>query len=331
MTSRTGRRYPTWEQFKEIIDRGVPRIVAIQGTPRVVLFVLDGGDRIGLRIYHPPVDPSELPPPLEDVEILQGGKGRDTYLELSSTARLLYREFYSVLLPVAHNAQIDHVPPLDAIRETVEDLRRLLRRKPLLDEDRQLGLLGELLMLERLLAVRGLDALDAWTGPKNEPHDFRYGNNELEVKSTRNRRRIHIISSIDQLSPTPGRRLFIVSYQFGLAGADAGYSLPEVIDRVRRFLTGGRRERFDSLLSENIGYRDSDANQYKTRYQERSITRMIPVDDGCPKITGKELGRAVPVGMRSRISDVQYRVDLEGLGHEDGSRPFLKVIPEGRR
>jgi hypothetical protein len=30
----------------------------------------------------------------------------------------------------------------------------------------------------------------------------------------------------------------------------------------------------------------------------------------------------------SRISDVRYRVDLDGLGWEDGTPEFLAVLPE---
>jgi hypothetical protein len=59
---------------------------------------------------------------------------------------------------------------------------------------------------------------------------------EFEVKSTRDVHRVHMISSLAQLVPSAGRKLYIVSLQFEPAGTGQGTTLPEEVEQVRNFL-----------------------------------------------------------------------------------------------
>lgn len=78
----------------------------------------------------------------------------------------------------------------------------------------QVGLFGELLVLNSLvLPCIGPAAVDQWSGPDAERHDFVGDRLHLEVKTTRRSRPEHEISRLDQLSAPAGCRLLFVSIQ----------------------------------------------------------------------------------------------------------------------
>ena len=76
-----------------------------------------------------------------------------------------------------------------------------------MSSEKQLGLVGELLFLRRLLqrahtkSVHVLDALKCWTGAEQAKRDFYGSKTAVEAKATAHVARLHHIGSIDQLTP----------------------------------------------------------------------------------------------------------------------------------
>lgn len=78
----------------------------------------------------------------------------------------------------------------------------------------QVELFGELLVLNSLMIpCIGPAAVDQWSGPDTERHDFVSDRLHLEVKTTRKSRPEHEISRLDQLTAPAGCRLLFVSIQ----------------------------------------------------------------------------------------------------------------------
>ena len=111
-------------------------------------------------------------------------KGR-TLLEIATSAASLQRQFYHFAVAVAERVIVEQRQPVDAAGLEFQCFADLLEEKLLLGPERQLGLLGELLFLERLVGTGGVVALDAWLGPMGEPHDFRLQKREFEVENDR--------------------------------------------------------------------------------------------------------------------------------------------------
>jgi hypothetical protein len=96
----------------------------------------------------------------------------------------------------------------------------------------QIGLIGELLILRRVMVpALGPQAVFRWSGPQRERHDFVYGTIHLEVKTTKTSRHEHEISRLDQLWAPPGRRLLLASVQIeeSIGGAT---TLADLIDEL---------------------------------------------------------------------------------------------------
>lgn len=322
-------RHLTLENFKAAyLEPKLPAMHFIPGAPPVYLFVDDHASRIGLRVH---IDEQQgLPPsPLVEVTLNTVLADNQLYLEVSTVTRQLFGEFFYLALSIADLIQVEGRKPLDAVRDSFNTWQDLLKKIEILDKDIEIGLFGELWLLRRLIKVMGTTAVDTWTGPAGEPQDFRVGSNEFEVKSTINLRRTHIVNGLKQLMPSRERNLYILSLQFESTGSTTGHSLPDLIIEIRNHISHDEATlmRFNSIIEEKFGIRDEDSVYYTLRYRLRSSPVLIPVDDSCPKITEDILRHMIPADTFRRISDVHYRIDVEGMGFSDGSPEFLAILP----
>lgn len=171
-----------------------------------------------------------------------------------------------------------------------------------LDRSRQLGLIGELLCLERLATMVGTDrALRSWTGPSGTPHDFQGEGGAVEVKlSTTSAPERFRISSERQLddSVVPWLGLFAVLAQEVRAG---GETLDTLVDRVRQRVQSeapGAMPVLEQGLLDS-GYADSDRSLYSCRVKVRE-SEFLHVCGDFPRIRPSEL--------RLNVFSVSYEI-----------------------
>lgn len=305
-------RHLTWENFRELVDRGVPAIHRVAGSPQVDIFIDENAFRIGLRTPLPGEIAAPISP-LGAVSVLLAWPEGARYLEVTTSHGQLFPEFYSFATTLADRIQLRGEAPVEAFISALNSWSELLQPVTMLSIERQLGLFGELWILERVLNSLGPIGVESWTGPLGEPHDYRFGKQELEVKATINPTRSHMIDGEHQLVPSPECSLFLLSIQLEPAGI-GGTSLAEIVGIVRQQLhdSAAASQKFDDLLAAT-GYRDSDGGLYHSRWQLRSTPCRILVDEHCPRITRGDLEHVKP-GTSSRISEVHYRINVEGLG-----------------
>ena len=159
-------------------------------------------------------------------------------------------------------------------------------RESVLSAEKEQGLFGELVLLERLIDadVPPRDALDAWQGPVDGLQDFILGNGAIEVKTT-----ISIggfpatVSSLEQLDDSLRQPLFLAATRLTLHGS--GMTLPEMVDVIRRRLDGDReaRETFDIRLMQ-AGLLGSTFSRYTRRFRHAS-TVILCVQGDFPRLT----------------------------------------------
>lgn len=241
------------------------------------------------------------------------------WFRLTVDARDTHYEAYALVASVTDQlragASFRH-----AVSEAVLAMKDLLASRRRLTEEKELGLIGELLVLEHVLEVEDeVAAIGAWLGPLAEEHDFAFVDFDAEVKTTKAESRTHVIGSDTQLEPSPGRPLHLISIQLTRAGiAGEGFTLPQLIDRIRTQLDQSVRT-FDSAL-EGLGWRTADADLYRIRYVYRSAPRAYLVDDAFPAITSARLDAVVP--NRPHVSAVSYRVNVTDLDHSSVGSPL---------
>jgi len=153
----------------------------------------------------------------------------------------------------------------DAFIGRVSDWQSFMSRKRRpLSSERQLGLMGELWFLDRLMQTRlGAAAVDCWQGPLHSAQDFLVGAGAVEVKSSLTGRTfLARINSLEQLDAdrTP---LFLAALRFDVV--DDGTDLVGMVAHLReRMAEAGLSRVFEALLLLS-GYEDDHAEHYRRK------------------------------------------------------------------
>jgi len=325
----TEPQHLTWDNFRAtVFVHGQKRVHRIIDSPRIDVFGDGVDNRIGILLEIP--SGSVIPPELTNLALIStrvlNERGK-TYLEVATSTSSLQRQFYHFAVAVAERVIVENQPAVAAVAFELRCFTDLLEEKPLLSPERQIGLVGELLFLERLLASIGPEALDAWLGPFGEPHDFRIKMNEFEVKTTVAPHRVHMIHGLEQLIASTGCSLFLVSILLGPAGADNGFSLADKAAELSGMIatTPARVVQFTTAL-EKYGFRSADSASYVRRFAMRRLMAIVPVDDSFPAITRPKL-QTMLGSLATRVESVQYNVRVEGLEREDGTPDFNAIVP----
>lgn len=193
---------------------------------------------------------------------------------------------------------------VEACASTINDFRSLLARpEDEIESQRITGLLGELLILRRLLLIDP-QAWQKWFGPESDRHDFHAGVLSLEVKtSSRVGNRIVRISAIDQLLEPSGGELVLVLCALEVTKGGA-LSVGEVASEVAALASDHMAVR-DMLA--RMGCMDPESDAWnRLRYRQEGESAWS-VRDGFPRLVPSSLaGGALPAG----VGEVRYALDL---------------------
>lgn len=192
---------------------------------------------------------------------------------------------------------------LSAARSTLDDFRTLLVPGNGVETSRIAGLVGELLILNRLLD-RSSSAWRAWRGPAGDRHDFRAGDCSLEVKaSLRADTSSIIINGLDQLEPPSEGRLFLA--RFIIEPVQAGMLQVSVLARSA-LAKSDEPASLDELIHSS-GCEDIDSLQWNRQSFRLEREEFYRVDAGFPRLTSSMFtSGSAPLG----VSEVSYAVDL---------------------
>lgn len=325
----TAPRYLSWENFKStVLIAGEQRVHRVTDAPLVEVFGDGITNKIGLLVET--ASGSEIPAELSrlaSVTLRELNHNGRNCIEVATSTASLFRQFYHFSVAVAERIIVEKRPPLEAVTLELRCFTDLLETKPLLALERQIGLIGELLFLERLIQKIGTRAVDGWIGWMSEPHDFRLAKLEFEVKTTISAQRIHTINGIEQLVPSKDCTLCLVSTVLGPPGAGGGFSLTRKVEELTGLLAGdlARLEQFNAALK-GCEFRSEDSVHYSRLFAIRRPSAIIHVDAAFPAITRPGI-QAVLGPPASRIEGVRYDVNVEGLEHEDGTPAFKSALP----
>ncbi|MDR3515785.1 MAG: PD-(D/E)XK motif protein [Azospirillaceae bacterium] len=183
-------------------------------------------------------------------------------------------------------------------------------RDGVLSAESEVGLFGELTILNRLLdvGVPAAAALDCWQGPMDAIQDFEIGPGAIEVKATIAAVGFPAtIGSLEQLDDAVRQPLFVAGVRLTLD--ETGLNLPGLVAAVREKV----REQIDStaLLDSRllrVGFFDAFSERYVRKFLHVR-TRLLPIDAGFPRL----IRGAVPPA----VTKARYVVDLDLVNSVD--------------
>lgn len=276
-----------------------------------------GIDRRGdLHLLLPVAGPSERQPALPDLRGLRvrhrvlGKAGQ--FADLCANA-CHQRMFTPLCQQIIEAVVTEQRRPWDAVFSTLRDWQAAWKAAaPAMDRTVQVGLYGELLVLERIMIpALGPRAVAHWSGPDSERHDFVGPGLHLEVKTTRRRRHEHEISRADQLSVPAPRRLLLLSILLE-ESVQGPRTLADRIDAVLELI------RHDAAASDAfmaklvpLGWSEEMRSTGELlRFHERFDALALPVEGTFPRLPDDLV-------LPSGIVSLRYSVDLSNLPSMD--------------
>lgn len=200
----------------------------------------------------------------------------------------------------------------------LEKWRRLLEttRKGL-SQPQLLGLMGELLFLEQLIARIGpASAVTSWLGPSGAPQDFQAGGELYEIKVCPIGAHIVVISSLEQLH-TANTPTTLVVFSIGASSVEqsGAFTTNALASRIRHSLTDDptASSNFELKLAE-LGF-DEGQPECDSGFLVDTV-RAFAVRDSFPRLT--------PASVPSAIPTATYSLDLDRC--TEFEIPFSRVL-----
>jgi putative PD-(D/E)XK family protein DUF4420 len=277
------------------------------GTETPLLMAMDVAGSLHLLIPVHDGPRGAKPPDLNGLKIRHRLLENGEFLDLAATPSH-EQVFNPVCEDVINAVWDDHREPWAAVAAIIRTWQSAWKPvRPEMDRTVQVGLLGELLVLRTVMIPSlGPAAVDQWSGPETERHDFVGDRLRLEVKTTRKSRHEHEISRLDQLRVPEGCQLLVVSIQLeqSVGGSETlATNLDSIIDLLR-----GDPYALDSFMAKMayMGWSEEMRDSGELlRFFVRS-TFFYPVDEEFPRLPDDF---TPPSGVVS----VKYTVDLANL------------------
>jgi hypothetical protein len=266
-----------------------------QGQPRLLVPV---GGRGGLRGL------TSTPKLMVNTSSFNiSGKGV-LFIDIMCQDRALDLVFAELAEEILRRIKEGHAP-LNAVIASIDDFRELLKegtRNEILDNKIQ-GLVGELEVL-RHLTHYSITAIDSWTGPFEQRHDFRRGLCALEVKTSGRSDATKVsIHGLDQLAPPSGGTLYLAHVR--LERVENGpLSVSSIFNSLVK--QGVNTASLKKGLAAVECYDPHSTEWNRLTFTPEGIT-FYAVVDGFPRVIGPSfLTGSIPLG----VAILEYQVDL---------------------
>ena len=146
----------TWENFKHTYFRaGEHRVHRINREPLIEVFGDGVASRVGLWLEVPAN--TQLPPEISRLIFLSSqvfDREGDTLLELVAQQESLHRTFYHFATAVANRLLNEKTSAVELVVSELACFSDLLKEHAALSVEREIGLIGELVFLRRLIVPR---------------------------------------------------------------------------------------------------------------------------------------------------------------------------------
>ena len=231
-----------WTQIRElgsVPDTISARSLSVSGLSEndvLLCITQDGNPGILLRN---PGGKAPLPNPgcgrlvVKREQLLREGSQLDDYIRIECLESGLETPF-ALLVSQVVSYLASGATPSKACMDAVLDFRRLLSKNGglLPSEDEILGLVGELLLLKRLVSASP-HLWQGWNGPLGSARDYSWGTVDIEAKASRMAGESRLtVNGLEQLEPEEGRDLLI--HHSVLTNNPVGtIDVPGLVDEIR--------------------------------------------------------------------------------------------------
>lgn len=305
MTEMEDARHYSLGNVDAFWSAGNPMVLPISGSPKCTLDIHPANGTLTLTTPFTPPEPDVAKWSniiFQPVTTEEGDLG-----ELTVFVEDNLHGVYGLLTSIADQLQLEQEPLAAAVVSEIEKHRSMFAGTAGLSQEKEVGLFGELLVLEYLIKNIGAGpAVASWQGALSEEHDFVFAEVHLEIKTTSSEQRRHMMHGFTQLVPLQDVPLSLVSIQLTKSSPDGGRTLSQLVSQIRA-KAGGYRPAVDEALHA-IGWRINEFQLYTIFWTKRNEPRAYDIDDRFPALTLERLNQAI--SNIDLVSDLSYRVDV---------------------
>lgn len=301
----------TWNQIRRLGSVGdaiSARPLSVSGlseTDVLLCITQDGNPGILLRN---PGGTTPLPKPgcgrlvVKREQLIRQGSQPDDYIRIECLETGLETPFALLVSQVVSHLA-SGATPSKACMDAVVEFRRLLSRKGglLPSEDEILGLVGELLLLRRLV-TSSPHLWQGWNGPLGSARDYSWGTVDIEAKASRMSGDSRLtVNGLDQLEPEVDRKLLI--HHSVLTDNPVGtIDVPGLVHEIKERVSDV--EGFDARLA-SAGYLSEQSELWSEHRFTLHGSSIYRVTDDFPRIRKSDLpGGSLPAGVAKLRYDV---------------------------
>ena len=301
----------TWTQIRQhlsVPDAISARPLSVSGLSEAdVLLCITQEGNPGILLRNPGGRAS-LPKPgcgrlvVKREQLLRDGYQPDDYIRIECLESSLETPFALMASRVVSHLASGETPS-KACMDAVLEFRRLLSRNGglLPSDDEILGLVGELLLLRRLVSA-GPHLWQGWNGPLGSARDYSWGTVDIEAKASRMAGDSRLtVNGLDQLETEDGRDLLIhhsILTENPMGTIDA----PRLVDEIREQISDP--EGFDTSLA-NAGYLSEQSDLWLEHRFTLHSTHIYRVSEGFPRIRRSDFSDgSLPAGVAKLRYDV---------------------------
>jgi len=172
----------------------------------------------------------------------------------------------------------------------------------------QMGIIGELLVLDQYLLKSGLTYLESirsWDLPTPSPKDFRINKFAIEAKTRSDGKTFIQISSADQLDSYNLDHLFLCVTDLEKASSSSvkeAFSLSDIANEIKHKIMDQDYEAFNEYENRLNQKGFSFYEDYDKKYWIKASTKIYKIDGSFPSIIRSDISNA--------LSKISYNIDL---------------------
>lgn len=239
------------------------------------------------------------------------------YLDLTCRADELIGVFSVLADDVVSRIEARDQSCSTALLGALQDWRELMKPARALSEEAARGLFGELTVLYLLAQRNPIYAVECWTGPEMERHDFCTPQGDLEVKTSSKEAFEVTISSLSQLDPRDGLPLILLRI-----AVETSATGENITDMVSKLVDAGCLQAPLIQKLVNAGFLwGSDPDEH--RFVVKGPIMAWAVDEAFPGLRTPD----IPEVRAQAITRLRYTLSLvesPGLQSEDQIASFIE-------
>lgn len=311
-----GGKLIDWNYLRDqYISRGTPIEDPILDDPEFRLIFHPDPQQLGVRLQLASGQDAPQTGQLRNISVGKVQIAGRSYAQVMTGSEGLFPSIYALIGDVLRRIEEGERDCLRALAQSLQNFETLVAKATGISREEAIGLYGELCVLEAVSKSGAGDA-KAWIGSNRQSHDFRIGSVEYEVKTTSSNVRHHIVHGLNQLTPSPGHSLFLLSIRLGLAGSGAGRDLDRLVSDLKDSFAVKRddAEYFDDELRKSP-YKPGHY-ECTVAYQLAAPIMRIAIGPEFPIVNPARIADVFGQPAAARVLNMQLFLNLEGLGVE---------------